>query len=76
MPFDLLNSGKAGSQPPSILQLPGNVLDIAFVRDNCMIVSLDNIHQPGTTTDIDDSDEPDESEASKVSVHFRRQKQR
>jgi tRNA (guanine-N(7)-)-methyltransferase subunit TRM82 len=65
-----LNPEKAGSQQPSILKLPGNVLDVAFVSDQCMVVSVDNIHRPGTTTDIDDSDEPDESEASKVSIHF------
>lgn len=67
---DFLSADKAGPQPLSILRLPGNVLDVAFVRDECIIVSVDSIHRPGSTKDIDDSDEPDESEASKVSIHF------
>jgi hypothetical protein len=71
-----LSPGRAESQRPSILMLPGNVLDVAFVRDNCMVVSVDNIHQRGTTTDIDDSEESDWPEASKVSAHFQHGKQR
>jgi len=74
--FDLLNPGNAESQRPSILKLPGNVLDVAFVSDEHMVVSVDNIHRPGNTTDIDDSDESDESGASKVSIYFQHSKQR
>lgn len=66
-----MNSDKAKSQPPSIFRLPGNVLDVTFVRDECMVVSVDNIHRPGTTTEIDDSEEPDESETFSVSSYFR-----
>jgi hypothetical protein len=68
--FDLLNPGEAGPQRPSILKLAGNVLDVAFVHDACMVVSVDNIHRPGTTTDIDDSDNSNEPGASKVSIYF------
>lgn len=39
----------------SFLPLDGNVLDIALIGDT-MIVSTDNIHQPGSITDIDSRD--------------------
>jgi len=74
--FDLLHPNEARPQRFSILRLPGNVLDITFVRDKCIVVSVDNTHLPGTTTDIVGSEESNEPGASKVSIHFQHQRQR
>ena len=47
------------------------MLDVAFAHNECMLVSVDNIHRPGTTTEINDSDGFDDSGASTVSIGFR-----
>lgn len=39
--------------PVSYLSLPGNPLDVACCGDS-ILVSLDNIHAPGSTSELDD----------------------
>ena len=54
VPVASLRSEKANDEI-SFLPLNGNVLDIGLIGD-AMIVSLDNIHQSGSITDIDPRD--------------------
>ena len=54
IPTSALRSQKANDEM-SFLPLNGNVLDIGLIGD-AMIVSLDNIHASGSTTDIDPRD--------------------
>jgi tRNA (guanine-N(7)-)-methyltransferase subunit TRM82 len=54
IPVASLRGEKAASDI-SFLPLDGNVLGIALIGDT-MIVSMDNIHQPGSITEIDSRD--------------------
>lgn len=54
VPVASLRTDKA-SEDISFLPLDGNALDIGLIGD-ALIVSTDNIHQPGSTSEIDSSE--------------------